>query len=148
MFRSRFRPGMPALVAGLAVILLLLGAPVWAQAPSLSDPESILSWLKLQAIGVTLVLTILWKYLPVVKDWSNKLIPWLALVGWVVAQLAGVPQVHAAELGPVLAKPSFAKAAAIAIVNSTFAKVLWDGWLKPSIGSWLDKKLLRAPQTP
>ncbi len=148
MFRSGFRLGTPAFVAGLIMILLLLSAPVWARTPSYTDPEALLGWLKLQGIGVTLVLTILWKYLPGVKDLSNKLIPWLALAGWVVAQIAGVPQVQAAVEGVAVVKPSFAKVTAIAVVNSAIAKALWDGWLKPSLGSWLDRVLKRSPQTP
>lgn len=148
MNRSRFRLGTPATVAGLVTILLLLSAPVWAQTPSWQDPQGILEWLKLQAMGVTFVVSLVWKYLPVVKDFSNRLIPWLALATYLVVQLAGPAAVQAGELGPVLAKPSFAHAAAIAVVNSAIGKALWDGWLKPSLGSWFDRVLMRVPQTP
>jgi hypothetical protein len=74
-------------------------------------------------------------------------LPWLTLAGWVVAQTAGVGVANAAP-GDVVVAQSLLHKFAIGVFNSAVSKALWDGWLKPTLGSWLDRELRRAPQTP
>jgi hypothetical protein len=135
------------LLLSTAALLFFIGWPAWAQTPSLTDPEGILAWLKLQGIGVSFVLTLLWKYVPILKELSNRALPWLVLGGWVVAQTAGVQVVQAAT-GDAASATSFLHKIGVAIFNSAISKALWDGWLKPTVGGWLDSHLTRRPQTP
>ncbi|HXJ49420.1 MAG TPA: hypothetical protein VNF91_09660 [Candidatus Acidoferrum sp.] len=135
-------------LAALAVIALLTVPPAFAQTPSLTDPTATLAWLKLQAIGVSLVITLIWKYAPMVKDISNKAIPWLSLVGFVIYHLAGQDVASAADATTVAVHRSIFTAIALGALNSGVAKIAWDGWLKPTLGDWLDRQLGRVPQTP
>ncbi len=136
-------------LAFVGIIALLGVQPAFAQSPSLTDPVSMLAWLKLQAIGVSFALTLIWKYVPAVKDLTNKAIPWLSLVGFVVYQLAGQGVAQAAtDPGVVAVHRSIFGAIVIGALNSGIAKVAWDGWLKPTLGDWLDRQTGRIPQTP
>ena len=137
-------------VLAFTFILLMLTSSAWAEAVNFQDPTSILAWLKLQGIGASIILTIIWKYVPGLRNLSNRVfLPWLSLVMFVVMQLAGVqPAIADAGSAVAVAKPSTVQAIAIGVVNSQVTKVLWDGWLKPTIGSLFDRWFRRKEQTP
>jgi len=138
----------------LAVLLVtavaILAPPAFAQTPDWKDPTAILGWLRGQTMLVTFGISFLWKHVPGVKAWSNAAIPWLALMTYVIAELAG--QSGVAQAGGLqaaaAAHPSLVAAITVGVVNTALGKPIWDAFLKPSLGQLLDIWLKRTPQTP
>ena len=137
------------LFATLAVLVLMLAPPALAQAPDLHTPAGILAWLKLQAMLVGVGVTIAWKYIPGLKDLSNRVfLPWLQLLVFIAAVFGGHDVASAAGPGTVVAHSVFWAKFAIVFINMAVSKTLWDGLLKPTLGAALDAITGRTPQTP
>ena len=125
-----------------AVLLMLFSGTVLAQVDSTSvlHPEkavAALAWLKGSAVLVMLLVGMVWKYAPPLKGWSNDLIPWVNLVLYVLGTFAGVTNAMAATGG---GQPhNFATTIVLGFLHAGFAKVLWDGWLKPHIDAAMTK---------
>lgn len=150
-FRRSFAKMVPILsLAVFASLVLLTVPPALAQAPDIHDPASITSWIKLNALIAGLVLTVVWKYVPGLKDLSNRVfLPWLQLLVSVAAIFGG-HDIATAAVNPAAAAASisfWAKFAAV-ILNFTASKNLWDGLFKPTLGTALDAITGRTPQTP
>lgn len=145
----------------LVLVVLVFAVLLWpiaaaAQGPKLGDPDSIAAWLRLQAIAISWLVTLAWKHVPIVKDWSNRAASWLALLLMIAnvfgkGAMAGLAfnllGVGTAEAATAVDSISTAHKWAIVVANSALSKVLWDGWIKPTVGHWLDRKLGREPQT-
>lgn len=141
---------LPALLGLATIVLLLVSPPAFAQAPDLHDPGSITSWIKLQAMLVGLVLTVVWKYAPGLKEQSNRVIlPWLQLVVFIVAIFGG-KDIASAAVNPVAAAAhvTFWAKFGLVLLNKAVSKNIWDGLLKPTLGDALDYITNRQPQTP
>ena len=142
------RHSLLMLVLYVALALSLFAAVAQAAMPDLRDPNSIVSWLKLQTMALGWIVTLVWKHAPVVKDYSNRAAAWLALLLFIATTFGtgvGTAQAATGAGGGAL---STSVRWAVVIANSAISKVLWDGWLKPTVGDWLDRQLGREPQTP
>ena len=96
---------------------------------------NVLGFLKGSAVLLMVVVGVIWKYAPFAKTWSNDLIPWVNVVLYLAGTVAGVTPALAMTGG---GQPhNFLTNVMLAFVHSGFAKVLYDGWLKPT----LDKAL-------
>lgn len=94
-----------------------------------------LAWLKGSAVLLMVAVGVVWKYAPFAKAWANDLIPWVNVVLYLAGTVAGVTPALAATGG---GQPhNWLTNFALAFVHAGFAKVLYDGWLKPT----LDKAL-------
>lgn len=147
MFRSSTNRMYAIALFLIAFLLLLVPLGAFAATPDLGDPGSILNWLRVQAMFVTFVVTLVWKHFPLVKDFSNKAAGWLALLVFIVDQFAGGVGVAQAAVGPVAHNLHWTAKIALAVANFSLTKPIWDGLLKPTVGAWADSWLGRVPQT-
>lgn len=132
----------------IAVVFMLFPLGAFAAGPDLKDPGSILSWLRLQTMVVTWIVTLIWKTAPVVKNWSNKAAGWIALLVFIVDQLAGNSGVAFAAAAAAPPNLHWTAKISLALLNFGIAKPVWDGLVKPTLGTFVDKWLGRVPQTP
>lgn len=124
----------------LTMCALLVAGTVLAQVDTTSvlHPEkavAVLAWLKGSSVLLMVVVGMAWKYIPALKGWSNDLIPWVNVAVYVLASFAGIAQAATGGGQP----HNFATTLILGFLHSGVAKVLYDGWLKPTLDATVGK---------
>lgn len=125
------------IMACVAVLAVFIMSPFIAMAASVS-PEDIKGWLSLTAVPFMWIIGAIYTRLPALKRFTNNAIPWINLVAFVFATYL-VPAANAGPWDAVVPTLSLFWRITIGAATSSFASVLYDKFIKPTLDAAVPK---------
>lgn len=125
----------------LILLVLLCMAPMVARAAAVT-PESVKMIFNAWAVFIMLGWGFATKHFPPLAKLPNATIPWLNVLGFVLAQLGGIAPAQAGPLTPDGAHAAGGLLSAIlgGFTNAIWARQLFEGFARPLIEGVLVKK--------
>jgi len=125
-----------SIVFATLALSAFVAMPTWSVS---ATPENVIEIFNGQWVIISFVIGMLWKYLPILKSWTNAAIPWVSAIAYMVAKIATVGSAEAAGFSIASTLPDLVGITIGGFANAVWARQLYEGFGRALLSRWLTK---------